>query len=941
MGQRFRKYRNLIVVFAVFAFCLVSCQQPVDPVHYTTEWPQVTSETKPWTRWWWLGNAVDSANLKYNLKALADAGIGGVEITPLYGVKGYEDQFIDHLSPRWMNMLEYTVDQAHELGMKVDMVQGTGWPFGGPQVKPRYAASKLIVQNYQLKKGEILKEKIVVEDKKQQGLAVLETVIAFQNGKYLQDLTAQVNADGTLNWKSEAGDVEIFAVFCGKTLQKVKRAAPGGEGYTLDHFSEAALKEYLKPYEETIGKNHTGLRALFNDSYEVYGTTWTPGFLEKFKEYRGYDLRPYIPLLIHNGDHSDTRERVLSDYRETISDLLLNSFMKPWKRWANQHGYVIKNQSHGSPGNLLDLYGAADIPECETFGSTPFDIEGLRRDSLDIRSADPDPVMLKFASSAANVYGKKLVSSESFTWLREHFRGALSHCKPELEQLFLSGINHVFFHGTTYSPKEDPWPGWKFYASMNFHPNNPIWRDAPSMFEYIARCQSVLQNSWSDNDLLIYWPVYDIWDNPEHKSLFMQLNIHEIAEWLYPTDFYKVSNSLTENGYTYDFISDHGLQSLTNQKGRIKGSGTSDYKAIVLPRCEKIPVATFSRLLELAENGATIAIQELPSDVPGLHDLEQRRAQLNALTGEIKSKMGDQSSATIVWGKGKLLINYSVAKPLQENQIVGEKISGNGLKYLKKKFEGGYYYYLVNHTGKTIQEHVQFAEKARSVVIMNPQTGETGIAPFKVVDQKTSVFVQLGSGEAVFVKLLEKPLKAGPEWSYFEKTGNVIPVSGEWNVKFIDGGPKLPADTTINELASWTNFGEDAERFSGTALYTLNVEMPEKLDEEYILNLGDVRESARILINGDLVGVLWSNPYRMKVGAFLKPGMNQLEIEVTNLGANRIRDLDLKGVNWKKFYNTNIVTVAYRHFDASVWEVVPSGLLGPVMLEALTQVSSD
>lgn len=924
--------RGIILMLIIV---ISSCQQPVDAV-LPDQWPEVKSETKPWTRWWWLGNAVDSANLKYNLKQLADAGIGGVEITPLYGVKGYENQFIDHLSPHWMDMLDYTVSEAHAIGMKVDMVQGTGWPFGGPHVQPQHAASKLILQTYALKKGKALTKRIIVEEKKQEGLAQLESVLAFVQGRYIQDLTTLVDSSGHLNWKYQDADVQIYAVFCGKTRQQVKRSAPGGAGYTLDHFSAEALEAYCKPYEETIAKNKTKLRALFNDSYEVYGTTWTPGFLDKFKTLRGYDLRPYIPLLVQHSD-TDTLERVLGDYRETISDLLLNSFLKPWTAWANKNNYLTKNQSHGSPGNLLDLYGAADIPECETFGSTAFKISGLRRDSLDIRSADPDPVMLKFASSAANVNGKKLTSSESCTWLREHFRGALSHCKPEIEQLFLSGINHVFFHGTTYSPKEDQWPGWKFYASMNFHPNNPIWHDAPAFFDYITRCQSILQSSVPENDLLVYWPVYDVWDNTEHSNLFMQLNIHEIAEWLYPTDFYKVSTSLASNGYSYDFISDKGLNLLSNNDAAVQAVGSNQYKAIVLPKCDRIPNATFSQLLSLAENGATLVMQDLPSDVPGLGNLEERRILLNKDISKIKDEIVKQNSSSLTWGKGKLIIGDEVANSLLENEITGEKIASHGLDYLKKKFNGGHYYYIVNHSAQAIEEDISFAETAKSVVLMDPESGKTGSVPFTPTDGSTSVFIQLKSGESVFVKLLDNSFK-GTEWTYYKTRGKSLPVSGPWAIQFIEGGPSFPADTSVTQLESWTMFGADAESFAGTAVYSTTIEMPDTLALEYTLNLGDVRESVRIRINEDSVGVVWSNPYSIKVGAYLKPGLNHLELEVTNLGANRIRDLDKRGVNWKKFYNTNIVTVAYKPFDASVWDLVPSGLIGPVELIPMTRI---
>jgi hypothetical protein len=142
-------------------------------------------------------------------------------------------------------------------------------------------------------------------------------------------------------------------------------------------------------------------------------------------------------------------------------------------------------------------------------------------------------MMLKLATSAAHVTGKSRVSNETFTWLGEHFRVALSQCKPEVEEAFLAGINHVFYHGTTYSPADASWPGWLFYASVNFAPSNSFWPHIGGLNRYIARCQSILQSGKPDNEILVYWPVFDLWHNP--KGLEMQLTVHNIMEWLnYP-----------------------------------------------------------------------------------------------------------------------------------------------------------------------------------------------------------------------------------------------------------------------------------------------------------------------------------------------------------------------------------------------------------------------
>jgi hypothetical protein len=160
-------------------------------------------------------------------------------------------------------------------------------------------------------------------------------------------------------------------------------------------------------------------------------------------------------------------------------------------------------------------------------------------------------------------------------------------------------------------------------------------------------------------------------------------------------------------------------------------------------------------------------------------------------------------------------------------------------------------------------------------------------------------------------------------------------LNGNWTVSFDKGGQQLPPSTTITDLKSWTTFGPEAEAFSGTATYNLSFNAPNTNADNWTLNLGDVRESAQVWLNGVFVGNAWANPFSINIGK-LKKGKNQLTIKVTNLGANRIRNMELKGEEWKIFYEINMVDKDYKKFDATQWTPTPSGLLGPVTLIPLT-----
>ena len=928
---------QLILLLSLILFLCFGCQEsPKDPI--LTGWPEITSQNKPWTRWWWMGNAVDKENITSQLEAFAKAGIGGVEISPIYGVKGYEDQFIDHLSAEWVAMLEHTIEEANRLGMQVDMIQGTGWPFGGPQIEAEMAASKLIVETYTLQEGEMLRETIQPSNETQRSTATLETMVAFNEQGEMIDITSEVNKEGKLEWTAEEGEWKLYALFCGKNRMKVKRPAPGGAGWVMDHFSSTALDAYIQPYETALENLNGELRTIFNDSYEVGGADWTPGFNFAFYQKRGYPIEPFLPYLLSQ-EHNDTVARIKSDYRETISDLVAESFLESWTDWVHEQGWETRNQAHGSPGNLLDLYAISDFPECESFNSTPFDIPGLRRDSSDINFEDPDPVMLKFASSAAHVMGKPITSAESLTWLGDHFRVALSQCKPEIEQLFLSGVNHAFFHGSTYSPTEEDWPGWKFYASVNFAPQNTIWQDAPAFFEYIARCQSILQTGRPDNEILVYWPVYDIWDDTESHSLLQQLKIHDISEWLQPTPFYRTVRQLMEAGYSVDFISDQQLAKAKVDEKNIRLPG-GNYQTLVFPPCERMPHTTFEQALKLAKAGANILFTDLPEDVPGLHKLEERRKALSSLKSPLEDKAQSDAPSAIPWGAGNIFQTKKLTKTLEDIGIQGERAAEFNLKFIRRNLPDGKYYYLVNHSGKAVNDFVPIASKTASAMLLDPQNGEKGLAQLEQEDGVTKVRLQLKPGEAIIVRTFSQKLPSPTEvWPYIESEGTPLVLAGPWQVEFLNGGPEIPTLHTTQTLDSWTTWSKEAENFSGTARYQISFDQAEMAAEDYLLDLGTIRESARIIVNGQEAGTCWSIPFQLRIGKYLKEGNNTLEIEVTNLGANRIRYLDQQGFEWKKFQDINIVHVSYQRFDASGWEPMPSGLLGPVRLVPIKTIN--
>ncbi len=891
-------------------------------------WPKESVETKPGTRWWWMGSAVDEKDLSKNLESYADAGIGTVEITPIYGVQGNDSNEVDFLSDRWMQLYKHTVSEADKLGMRVDMNTGTGWPFGGPNMDAKHAAGKLLVKEYHLKKGQSIKEAIQPDDEKQVETADLATLMAYSNDGKTIDLTDKVK-NKHLDWTAPKGDWKIIALFEGNTFQHVKRAAPGGKGLVLDHFSKESVDLYLKKFTEAFEKSKAPVpQYFFNDSYEVYKADWTRNLLKSFEQKRGYKLQDYLPLFLSD-ERTDSTARIISDYRETLSQLILENFTKNWTNWAHGLHSKTRNQAHGSPGNLLDIYAAVDVPECEGFGLSEFHIKGLRTDSM-TRHNFSDFSMLKYASSAAHITGKKFTSSETFTWLTEHYRTSFSQCKPDLDLMFLSGVNHVYFHGTTYSPVNDPWPGWKFYASVDMSPTNPLWRDAKPFFKYISRAQAFLQKGEPDNDFLVYLPVYDMWQ--EQKGRLLMFDINEMEERA--PEFIKVVDQINEAGYDMDYISDNFIKTTSTVDGKVQTASGIQYKALIVPPIHLMPVDVLAKVIDLAKQGAQIVFMEnYPSDVPGLEKLSQRRAKFQSVVNELPTT-DFKAPVTYNFEKGKIITGSDYKKTLAQTGIEPEGLKTEAnLKYIRRKDKDGYHYFVSALKAEDTDTWVTLATPAKSIVLFDPMTGTFGKAEYKLEDGKTKVHIQLKSGESVIIQTYTNTDTNCTAWNYINNSGTPFTLDNNWKLYFEESVPAITDTFELPKLIPWTQLSiPEAKDNMGTAVYTTTFTVDKSKSKEWILDLGDVRETARVIINGKFVQTLWCVPYELKVGKYLKDGLNDIKIEVTGLPANHIASLDRQGVKWRKFKEINMVDLNYKKTTYANWGTVPEGLNSQVKL---------
>lgn len=960
----------LKVLLLTYFLLSIGCQQQPGQMI----WPEVDQETRPWTRWWWHGSSVTREGITAELEALRKAGFGGVEITPIYGVIGDEEHFVPYLSSQWNALLKHTLDEAQRLDLGVDMATGTGWPFGGPSVTDTDASKYFTSASWTLDGGQririplsetqdpvlrtvtnqvyqvysILRDRGEIVEGSQSAPPLLDDVsvpaieeikqpissnmdlqalaidqVRFQNplkvvavcafasdGSYV-DLMAHVDDSEVLNWEVPDGTWTLYTIYQGQHGKMVERAAPGGEGLVIDHFSKEATQAYLDHIEDAFGSlDISGLRAFFNDSYEVDDargqSDWTPDFFESFESLRGYDIREYWNIF-ENNNPPDLADRIRSDYRQTLSDLLLSEFTETWTDWAHQQGTISRNQAHGSPANILDLYAASDIPETEG-------TELLR---------------IKFASSAAHLTGKKLVSAEAATWLDEHFLMDFQKLKENVDRYFSGGVNHIVYHGTCYSPDEMDWPGRLFYAAIHANDRNPLWNVFPEFNKYIERVQSFLQKGQADNDILLYFPIYDQY--AEKGNATIQHFDGGVDE--NPASFNNVANALDSLGYGYDIVSDDLLQTIHHRDIHLE-SQDKEYKTLIVPQCEFIPFSTWQHIFVLAESGATIIVEgHLPRFTAGFYNWEDHEEKLKKSYEHINEKVEDGYMESII-GRGKIIITSSLEPTLMKLQLNQEVLTSFGLKFHRRTLHDTSIYFISNGFTNDVDAWITLGKEMENVTFFDPLTGRIGTAASRKVGSRLEVRIQLRKGES----LILREGRAAAPWSYSNANVDGDQIEGPWTITFEGGGPELPPELNTDTLLPWTNIQDDSyQQYSGTGIYKTTFTL-DPTSSTYSIDIGNFGNAAKVFINDSLIGPVFGPSGVLPIPRRFLRSENDLRIEVSNLMANRIRKMDLEQVFWKRFYNVNFPSRRAENrgpdglFTARNWDVRTSGLEGPVRL---------
>lgn len=365
-----------------------------------------------------------------------------------------------------------------------------------------------------------------------------------------------------------------------------------------------------------------------------------------------------------------------------------------------------------------------------------------------------------------------------------------------------------------------------------------------------------------------------------------------------------------------------------------------------MPGCKYIPLETFEKVLKLAEEGGQVIFYgDMPENIAGLADYLKKSETYSKLKAGLRfASTENKDVQKTVNGKGNVFLGNDLEQLLSDVAINRETMVDNSIKFNRRKYVNGYYYFVVNKGTTPFEGWLPLGKKASSAALFNPMTGDLGISNIRIgSDSLTEIYVHLKPEESFIIETFNTQT-SGKKYNFYEPVSTPQMITGLWKVEFIEGGPVLPGIKEIDKLVSWTEFGgEQVKDFSGTVKYSINFKKPDGKAEEWTINLGKVCESARVSLNGKELAILIGPDYQVIINNELFKANNTLEIKVSNLAINRIAYADRNNIPWKIFYNINMSgrlpqSTKNGIFDASDLKPRESGLVGPVTITEMKKV---
>lgn len=702
----------------------------------------------------------------------------------------------------------------------------------------------------------------------------------------VQDLSL-VDQGGRLIWKIPPGRWRIYRFGVSLTGKKNHPAPPEATGLEVDKLDpnawEAYFKEFFRIYEGAP------VQYVLTDSYEAGQMTWTGNMFEEFRNRRGYALFPWLPALAGEVIRSTTEtEQFLFDWRKTLGELMAENYdrLGGIAREAGLKGRYTESHENGHVfvGDGMDLKRTADIP-----------MSAIWMDNANAGSSIPMAMAdIRESASVAHLFGQNIVAAESFTTSGVDGKN-YSYCPENMKNtadIALScGLNRFVIHETSQQPDDTHRPGLDLIGYGQWFNRHDTWaEEARAWTDYLARSSYLLQQGRFKADILYYYGE----DNCV-TGLF--------------------GNRLPDMpaGYAYDFVNPYGLQhAVFPVDGHLVTESGMDYRLLVLgPHCRTMSYAVLDRILYLAKAGIPVC-GTLPERCASLADSQEA---FDLLLRQLKP----------------LFLEMPVEEALEAKGIRPDFIGPENWSYVHRETDREDIWWIRNFSGARASSVIQVRGGGGQPRLLDPVTGRIRrIDASTSPDGYRSFQLDLEANDAFFVVIGKAPDTAVPVRPV--RKVPVLTVDGSWTL-FFESGLGAPASTVFDHLMSYTESVDPSIRYyAGTVTYRNAFSLKKrklKGTKTWEIDLGEVKNLARVKVNGHDLGVVWKAPFQVEVPAeYLHAGTNDLEVKVINLWPNRIiGDLQPDAVRKWTYTASNWYTA-----DSPL---LPSGLLGPVTVSTL------
>ena len=715
------------------------------------------------------------------------------------------------------------------------------------------------------------------------------------NTSQVVDVTSDFH-DGILTWNAPKGKWTIIRTAMVPTGTTNAPASPEATGYETDKMSSKHVEAHFDAFLGEImrripAQDRKTFKIVVEDSYETGGQNWTDEMIPEFKKRYGYDPVPFLPVfygyVVNSQDQSD---RFLWDVRRLIADMVSYEYVGGLKKVSNEHGLTtwLENYGHwGFPGEFLQYGGQSDEIAGEFWSA-----------------GDLGDIENRIASSCGHIYGKRRVWAESFTCGGPDFSRYPGEMKLRGDKFFAEGINNTLYHLYIQQP-DDRAPGINAPFGNEFNRLNTWFSQLDVFNKYIKRCNYMLQQGYYVADVAYYIGE----DAPKMTG---------------------IRNPEIPQGYSYDYINAEVIEKSGRvEDGKLAIDGGMRYSVLVLPPQNTMRPEFLAKLQQLVKDGLTV-IGPKPERSPSLQNYPNADKQVAEIADEMWG--GDKYFNRVVqYGKGKVYPKASIEEVMADLGIVPDFKSNDPvlpLTFLHRTLPDAEVYFVANQSDKAISFNGSFRTADKTPELWNPQTAEVRALPqFSKLTKTIEVPMELQPYESAFVVFRNNKDSVCADAVNYPEKKVLAAISTPWSVQFETGKGGPENRVTFNTLSDWSKNSDDKIKyFSGHAIYTNNFKISKLPEGETYIDLGKVMVMAKVKINGQEVGGVWTAPYRLNITKYLKKGVNNIEVDVVNNWRNRL----IGEKNMPESERFTFQTFTYLDKNSELQE---SGLIGPVEIQ--------